>query len=106
MDTFEQMVRSWTGLTPEQQKSGMEMTRGKCLCPSCPTYTGCAEKSKELVFCATGRSFVCISDDKGCKCPGCPVTPEYGMKNQKFCLRGSEPAQRFVNAVLGVSAKK
>jgi hypothetical protein len=106
MDKFEQMVRSWTGMTPEQQKSGMEMTRAKCLCPGCPTYTGCAGKSKELVFCATGRSFVCISDDKGCKCPGCPVTPEYGMKNQKFCLRGSEPAQRYVNGVLGASPGK
>jgi hypothetical protein len=101
MDKFEQMVRTWTGMTPEQQKSGMELTRGKCLCPTCPTYTGCAGKSKELVFCAAGRSFVCIADDKGCICPGCPVTPEYGMKNQKFCLRGSEPAQRYVTTLFG-----
>jgi hypothetical protein len=103
MDKFEQMVMSWTRLTPEEQKSGIEITRRKCLCPKCPTYNGCAGKSGELVFCATGRSFVCILVDNDCKCPECPVTPEYGMKNQKFCLRGSEPAQRYVNAVLGDS---
>ena len=103
MDTFEQMVRGWTGMTPEQQKSGMELTRRKCRCPTCPSYTSCAGKSGELVFCATGRSFVCITGDRGCVCPSCPVTPEYGMKNQKFCLRGSEPAQRYVGTVMGSS---
>ena len=106
MDTFEQMVRDWTKMTPEEQKMGMKMTQGKCLCPSCPTYTPCAGKGSELVFCATGRSFICITDDRGCKCPDCPVTPEYGMKNQKYCLRGSEPAQRYVNTVIGTPRKK
>jgi hypothetical protein len=46
---------------------------------------------------------VCITEDRGCVCPTCPVTPEYGMKNDKYCLRGSEPAQRYVGTVLGNS---
>jgi hypothetical protein len=106
MDTFEQMVRNWMGMTPEQQKTGMMMTREKCRCPGCPSYTLCAGVSSERVFCATGRSFVCIGEDNGCICPDCPVTPEYGMKNMKYCLRGSEPAQRYVMGVLGRSPEK
>jgi hypothetical protein len=106
MDTFEQMVRNWMGMSPEQQKTGMEMTRKKCICPVCPSYTGCAEKAGELVFCATGRSFVCITEDRGCICPDCPVMPEYGMKNQAFCIRGSEPAQRYVIGVIGANPRK
>ena len=76
MDSFENMVRNQVGMTPEEQKAGMNMTRDKCLCPDCPGYTSCAEKGGELVFCATGRSFVCITKDRGCICPDCPVTPE------------------------------
>jgi hypothetical protein len=64
MDKFEQMVQMWQKKTPEEQKKGLEMEKGKCICPNCPTYTTCAKNAKELLFCATGKSFMCIVEDK------------------------------------------
>ena len=106
MDKFEQMVQMWQKMSPEEQRKGLEMEKGKCICPKCPTYTNCAKNAKELLFCATGKSFMCISEEKGCNCPTCPVTPEYGMKYQKFCLRGSEMAQRYEKTIWGTSLNR
>jgi len=33
MDKFEQMAQMWGEMTPEEQKKGMEMEKGKSLCP-------------------------------------------------------------------------
>jgi len=106
MDKFEQMVQMWGKKTPEEQQTGMEMEKKKCICPGCPTYNQCAKNGKELLFCATGKSFMCISDDKGCICPTCPVTPEYGMKYKDFCLKGSEMAQRYEHTIWGSSLNR
>jgi hypothetical protein len=72
-----------------------------CTCPSCPTYNKCAKNAKELLFCVTGKSFMCISDDKGCICPTCPVTEVIGLKQTSFCIKGSEKAQRYESAIWG-----
>jgi len=106
MDKFEQMAEMWQKMTPEEQRIGLEIEKGKCICPKCPTYTTCAKNAKELLFCATGKSFMCISEEKSCNCPTCPVTPEYGMKYKKFCLRGSEMAQRYENTIWGASLNR
>lgn len=106
MDKFEQMAEAWQKMTPEEQRAGLEMYKEKCICPTCPTYNDCAKNAKERLFCAIGKSFMCISEAKICMCPGCPVTPEYGMKYQKFCSKGSEMAQRYEKTLWGTSLNR
>ena len=49
---------------------------------------------------------MCISDDKGCSCPQCPIGKEVGLKYKKFCLKGSEMAQRYENTLWGTSLNR
>lgn len=63
----------------------------RCLCRMCPSYVKCEE---EIAFClsAGGRS-ACITEEKGCLCPGCPVLDEMGFLHVYYCVRGSENDQ-------------
>lgn len=54
---------------------------------------------KICFFFAPGKSIMCFIEERGCNCPTCPITTEYGMKYQKFCLRGSEMTQRCENTL-------
>jgi len=101
MDQFEETMLSMTGMSPAEKEEAAKKFAALCTCPSCPTYTGCAKKAHELLFCATGKSFLCISDEMVCICPACPITPELGLKNKFFCMRGSEMAQRYEHALWG-----
>ena len=76
--------------------------KGECICPKCPTYTNCAKDAKEADFLfEREKSFMCITNEKGCICPDCPVTKEYGLKNKFFCMKGAEKAQRYENSLWG-----
>jgi len=101
MDKFEETMLSMVGMTPAEMADAMEKAKTRCTCPGCPTYTRCAKNGKELLFCATGKSFMCISDEKGCICPTCPITGEFGLKYTLFCTKGSEKAQRYEHALWG-----
>ena len=101
MDTFEQMMQTMKGMSPAELAEGMKKYADMCTCPTCPTYNKCAKKAKEILFCATGKSFMCISEEKDCICPTCPVTPEIGLKYKFFCTRGAEKAQRYEHALWG-----
>ena len=101
MDKFEEGAQAMAKMPmPEQMKWANEK-KGVCICPKCPTYTNCAKNAKELLFCITGKSFMCIPAEKGCKCPDCPLTPELGLKCKSFCTRGAEKAQRYEHALWG-----
>jgi hypothetical protein len=77
------------------QESGimMEKKRGikLCICKMCPSFLECNE---EIGFClaASGKS-ACITEEKGCLCPGCPVLDEEGFQHAYYCTHGSEPDQ-------------
>lgn len=77
------------------QRADQEKLRQECICPQCPTYTPCARDAQELLYCVTGRSPRCITEDLGCICPSCPVTAEIGLEHLTFCILGSEAAQRY-----------
>ena len=87
MDTFEKTMESVSKKTPKEQADLIADFKSKCPCPTCPTYNNCASKAGEKLFCINGKSFMCISDDKGCSCPQCPIGKEVGLKHQKFCLK-------------------
>jgi len=82
MDKFEQMMKDVKGTSHGQLDQDMEKYKGMCICPKCPTHTTCAKDAKERVFCLVGKSFMCISEQKACICPTCPLTPELGLKNR------------------------
>jgi hypothetical protein len=101
MDKFEQMMKNVKGMSPKELVAAEEKFKGMCNCPGCPTHNKCAKNAKELLFCITGKSFMCISEDKGCICPSCPVAAEFGLKNKSFCLKGAEKSQRYEHALWG-----
>jgi hypothetical protein len=101
MDKFEQMMQDVRKMSPKDMVMAEEKYEGMCICPTCPTHNKCAKMAKELIFCIKGKSFMCISEDKGCICPGCPVTAEFGYKNKYFCMKGAEKAQRYEHALWG-----
>ena len=101
MDKFDEAMKSFAAMPPSRMKETAEKFKSMCTCPSCPTYTDCAKNAQEILFCAVGRSFVCISQEKECICPTCPITDEMGLKNTYYCTRGSEMAQRYDHRLHG-----
>lgn len=101
MDKFEEAMKTTAKMPVAEQMKAIEGMRGSCICPGCPTYTNCAKNAREILFCVTGKSFMCIPAEKGCKCPDCPITTEMGLKYQSFCTRGAEKAQRYEHAIWG-----
>ena len=49
---------------------------------------------------------MCISDQKSCACPPCALGQSVGLKNNSFCTRGSEMAQRYEHSIWGTSLLK
>ncbi|NYT04845.1 MAG: DUF2769 domain-containing protein [Methanomicrobiales archaeon] len=101
MDLFEEKMKALKDMAPENQMQVVGKLKERCPCPTCPSYTGCAKNAGETLFCTTGKSFMCISEEKGCSCPTCPIAKEMGLKYQFFCTRGSEKAQRYENTIWG-----
>lgn len=96
MDQFEGALREMRSMPAEGLKKMIEKTRTKCICGSCPTYTGCMRDHQELLFCIIGKSPTCAADKKGCICPTCPVTGLMGLKKAYYCTKGSEKEQRNI----------
>ena len=72
----------------------IEENKALCICPNCPTYNECAQKSNELLYCLLGGSQECITNEEGCICPACPVTEKLRLNNDYFCTRGTEKQQK------------
>lgn len=94
-DQYIQVQKQILRMPLDQIKTLVEEFKPVCMCPQCPTHNDCAKDVKELLFCSTGRSFHCITENNGCLCPGCPVAKQMGLKYISFCLMGNEKAQRF-----------
>lgn len=106
MDVFEETMQSLSAKSPADKAAAIADLHGKCPCPGCPTYNRCASEANEKLFCINGRSFMCISDPKGCICPTCPLGQSIGLKNNTFCIGGSEMAQRYEHTIWGASLVK
>jgi hypothetical protein len=101
VDKFEETILSMLGMTPADMAESDKKFGALCRCPGCPTYTRCAGDAGELLFCLAGRSFLCITEEKGCICPACPVAAEFGLKHTVFCRRGNEKTQRYEHGLWG-----
>lgn len=94
MDKFEEMMQKMMGLSDEERMKAIEEKKPMCICAKCPSYNDCAKGKNELLYCATGKSPECITEEKGCICPTCPLTEAMDLKNGYFCTKGSEKEQR------------
>jgi hypothetical protein len=63
----------------------------ECTCPMCPTYINCGE---QVGYCLSeiGKS-KCITIEKGCICPQCPVQIEMNFTHDYYCIYGAEKQQ-------------
>jgi len=95
MNTFEQIMQNLASMPKDERAKLIDAQKAHCICVECPSYTDCAKNSQEVFFCGIGQSFTCISQDKGCICPTCPVTANLGLKYKDYCLKGSEKSQRY-----------
>jgi len=73
MDTFETLVKKLKDLPVEEKDAFIREKKKQCICNTCPTYTQCSINEKETAFCLVGKSFQCISFEKGCICDDCSV---------------------------------
>jgi hypothetical protein len=96
MDKFDQTVKSLMAVSLRERTTKIETLKSMCPCPGCPTYNACAKNAKEMLFCLIGKSFHCITQDKGCICPSCPLAKDAGITLDRFCLKGSEFEQRYL----------
>ena len=79
----------------EQDRNKMfEEKKKLCVCCGCPTYNDCAKENNELLYCALGKSSICITKEAGCICATCVVADQMGLVKEFFCTRGSELEQR------------
>ena len=101
MDTFREIMQKLAKMPEQERKRLVDAGMARCICGKCPDYNTCAKNAQEGFYCAVCRSFNCISYDKGCICPRCPVTSDPGLKYKEFNLRGSEKAHRYENTIRG-----
>ncbi len=95
MDRFGEIMQKLAKMPEQERKRLVHAEMAKCICGKCPSYNTCAKNAQEGFYCVLGRSFVCISNDKGCICSQCPVTSDLGLKYHDFCFKGSEKARRY-----------
>ncbi len=71
-----------------------EEATGLCMCTLCPSFVDCEE---EIAFClAPGGKSICITEENGCLCPGCPVLEKEGFQHVYYCTRGAETDQHSI----------
>jgi len=86
MNKFEESMKAMSRMSAEEQKKILEAEKAKCICPTCPTYNNCAKNAKEMMFCWTGRSFMCISLRRNAS-PHLPGDGRPGTEEAVFCTR-------------------
>ncbi|WP_321423252.1 DUF2769 domain-containing protein [uncultured Methanobacterium sp.] len=64
-----------------------------CICPDCPMYNQCTQEKYEGLYCILGKS-ECNLEEDDCICPECEVAENMELKNDLFCLNGSEKELR------------
>lgn len=95
MDIFEQWMNSWIEKNIHERKLWAQENLTLCSCTTCPSYNRCAHDRHESLYCITGKSMLCITEDLGCICKTCRLVPELGLKYHDFCMKGGESAQRY-----------
>ena len=62
----------------------------RCICRNCPSYFDCGEP---LAFCLYEQGASgCITIERGCVCPACPVQAANQFGHVFYCTQGNEKA--------------
>jgi hypothetical protein len=95
-ESFEEKMAAMAGMSEEEINRTLEDVKHTCrnFCGECPTHTSTEET--KLAFCLQGGSEI-IKDEKGCLCPGCPVTRKLSLRWDYFCTNGSGREQAGIN---------
>jgi hypothetical protein len=95
MDKYEKFLDDSKAWSRQQMDEWKRKNGGICTCPDCPTYTDCARRGDERLYCVSGASpGKCIDTMQGCICPDCPMTDMLELQNTYYCMHGSEKEQR------------
>jgi hypothetical protein len=95
MDKYEKFLDDSKAWSRQQMDEWKRKNGGICTCPDCPTYTDCARRDDERLYCVSGASpGKCIDTMQGCICPDCPMTDMLELQNTYYCMHGSEKEQR------------
>jgi hypothetical protein len=96
MDKFEEKMEKLDskGLTDAEIRDKLLDEMGDlCICPDCPMYNQCAKENYEGLYCILGLS-KCNLEEDDCICPECEVAEDMELKNDLFCIKGSEKELR------------
>jgi len=88
--TFELNMEAMSKMSLDEINARIAELTKICICGKCPSYKGTRET--RLLFCTTGKSAL-IQKEKGCMCPGCPVTEKMGLRWLYYCMKGSGKEQ-------------
>jgi hypothetical protein len=95
MDNSDQYLEKLSKMTEKDRLNEIESKKSLCICHKCNIYNDCAKSINELAYCLIGKSPKCIlPGDAWCVCGICPLTKEFGLMNNTFCLEDSEEKQR------------
>jgi hypothetical protein len=97
IETYIEVIKALT-LSGEEKQMVIDKRKGQCICKQCPNYLECSPEEDELAMCTLGKS-ECITVEKACICPKCPLYPEIELKNQFYCIRGSEKQQLVIEVL-------
>ena len=98
MDKFEEKMGEIAkeGLSEDQMnKKFLDELGEDCICPDCPMYNQCAQEKYEGLYCFLGKS-ECNMEEDDCICPDCEVVENLDLKNDLFCIKGSEKELRGI----------
>lgn len=91
---FEDLIDELNKMSNVDRTKLIKKLKKDCICHECPTYNNCTRKSKELLFCISGKS-KCPIEEKTCLCPqNCNIYQKYDLKLSFYCSRGSELERR------------
>jgi hypothetical protein len=96
MDKFDETAQMFKNMSLDERMTRIHALAKRCACGSCPSYTECAKNDSEGIFCLKGTSFRCINEVKGCNCPSCDVEKDLSMKDNMYCINGSEFVNRYM----------
>ncbi|UCF58318.1 MAG: DUF2769 domain-containing protein [Candidatus Bathyarchaeota archaeon] len=71
-------MRQMAQMTEEDMMKMIEPGKKPSICGGCPIQNNCARRSKQLLYCALGKSPTCITEEKGCICPSYHLLNRWG----------------------------
>ena len=96
MDKFDKTMKMMKDMGQNEKMMKMQMYMDMCSCPKCPSYMDCSKMDSDAMFCLKGPSMMCSEPMNACNCKTCMVEKDLMMKDQMYCMNGSEFENRYM----------